>query len=477
MKKLAWVLVAVLTIIFTPNQVVRANHMRGILIAEVQTGGTTSASEEFVELYNASDIPINLSTYRLEYFPATAQDFLAPSRSITLNGVIAPNGRYLLSSTDYITSANTTFGATLAKTGGHLRVARYLNSGVVVDDILGWGSAILPETSAAAAPDGGKSIVRKVLDNTIQDTNNNADDFEISEDPTPESVGITDAPTEPEFPEEEPELPENPPVEEPVEHPEVPEQNPAEPAESETPTAPAEQPVLPIYITELLPNPGSPKTDANDEFIEIYNPNNEAVDLEGFILETGNSFSYSFLFGSRVIGPGQYVVLMASETNLTLSNSGGKARLIHANGTVLSETTSYDVAKDDMAWALSGSSWQWTTTVTPGQANVITAATKDESVVSKLKKAATTKPKTAKKTTAKTASAKKTKAASVKASGKENEDSFAEDNKKKMPVQPVILAGVGALALGYAAYEYRADIANHLRKLGRFRKDRGHAGR
>lgn len=464
MKKFMWVLVPVLTIIFTPISQIRAEqNLRGLLIAEVQTGSATSASEEFVELYNASEQSISLNAYRLEYFPANVSDFSQPTRSIALSGVLAPEGRYLLGSTDYLENANTAFGATLAKAGGHLRIVRQEASGVGVDDVLGWGSSKLPETSAASAPESGKSIARKVVDNEIQDTNNNQIDFEASDLPSPKSEGVTNP-----LPPEEPEEPSEPTPEVPEEsaEPEAPEPENPEP----TPESPQSPVVLPIHITELLPNPGSPKTDTNDEFIEIYNPNTEPVDLEGYRIETGNEFRYSYIFGSRVIGAQQYIVLTSAETNLTLANGGGRARLLHTNGTVLSETMPYDTAKDDMAWAIIGSTWQWTSSPTPGQANLITSS-KDEAAAAKLKKAATTKK------TTKAASTKGAKTASTKASGKVNEeDAAADEEEKKLPMQPVILAGVGALALGYAAYEYRSDIANHLRKLRGLRKGGASSG-
>lgn len=470
MKKLMWVLIPALTIIFTPISNVRAEqNQRGLLIAEVQTGSLDSASEEFVELYNADDQTVNLSSYRLEYFPAAASDFSEPSRSIALHGLLESKGTYLLGSTGYLENANTSFSATLAKAGGSLRIVRHETSGVAVDDVLGWGSSKLPEASAATAPDSGKSLIRKVVDEMVQDTDNNQADFEVSESPNPESDGVSNPPQEPEEPEEPNEpLPED--SEEPSD-PEVPEpQNPEEPS----PESPQPQAVLPIHITELLPNPGSPKSDMNDEFVEIYNPNNEPIDLEGYKLQTGNEFSYSFTSGARVIGAQQYMVLTAAETNLTLANGGGKARLVHANGTVLSETMPYNEAKDDMAWAIVGSSWQWTSSPTPGQANLITAD-KDEAAAAKLKKAAAAKKST--KTATKAASTKAAKTASAKANGKANEDEEAiVEEKKKLPLQPVILAGVGTLALGYAAYEYRADIANTYRKLRGLRKGRPSTG-
>ena len=40
-------------------------------------------------------------------------------------------------------------------------------------------------------------------------------------------------------------------------------------------------------ISELLPNPAGTGNDATDEFIELYNPNDQPFDLSGFVLQTG----------------------------------------------------------------------------------------------------------------------------------------------------------------------------------------------
>jgi hypothetical protein len=42
-------------------------------------------------------------------------------------------------------------------------------------------------------------------------------------------------------------------------------------------------------ISEVLPNPTPPATDAEGEFIELYNSNNNIFDLSGFSLQAGNT--------------------------------------------------------------------------------------------------------------------------------------------------------------------------------------------
>ncbi len=172
-------------------------------------------------------------------------------------------------------------------------------------------------------------------------------------------------------------------------------------------------------ITELLPNPASPQTDADDEFIEPYNPSTTSdFNLKGYTLEVGTTTLHDFTFTSDTIVPAaSYLAFTSAQTGLAMSNSGGQARLLSPMGQVLNQTASYTTAADGQAWALDAAdaTWYWTTAPTPGAVNIITAAAGASTAVSTTKPAAKA---TAKKTTetaavkgVKTTKAKKPKAA------------------------------------------------------------------
>jgi hypothetical protein len=237
-----------------------------------------------------------------------------------------------------------------------------------------------------------------------------------------------------------------------------------------------------VYITELLPNPALPQTDANDEFIELYNPNASAVDLTGYRLETGNSFSYRYTLDGHIIAPYSYLVLYSKDTGLVLSNSGGRARLLAPDGTVVSEAAPYGTAKEGVSWVFDGAGWQWSISPTAGIGNVVTAlpvsapknVAKPKKVTSSPKPKGASLPKSTavKQAKAKGASTKKTKA-------KKTPQTVAKTDaksSKKPPLNTAILAAIGMIALTYAAYEYRTDIANQFHKLRDYRKHRGETG-
>lgn len=127
--------------------------------------------------------------------------------------------------------------------------------------------------------------------------------------------------------------------------------------------------LLPIKITELLPNPDG--SDDDNEFIEFFNPNDSEIDLANYIFYVGadNTKSYSFPIGS-LIGPKQYLAFSNDGIKYTLVNTAGSARLSSIDGGLIDEASNYENAKDGMAWALIDDVWQYTNRPTPGNENL-----------------------------------------------------------------------------------------------------------
>ena len=230
-------------------------------------------------------------------------------------------------------------------------------------------------------------------------------------------------------------------------------------------------------INELLPNPVEPQTDSEDEFIELYNSNEAAFDLTGFKLQTGTTslHTYNFPAGTS-LAPKSFTTFHSVDTNLSLSNSGGEARLLDPAGNVISQADAYPKAPDGQSWALANGKWYWTTTPTASEANIINQPLS----VKKLSVGTTNAASTAKKSSASSKSSSTKKAAEPKvkaASTTANSSSTpVQPTKNSSPLHPLILAGVGTAALAYAAYEYRHDLANRIHKFRRYAAARATAG-
>lgn len=481
MKRLCFAFMAAISglVLCLPVRVFAAETM-DIVISELQVRSSSAADQEFVELYNTTDQPIDVSRFKLQYKSATGATW---TDKVTLHGNLNAHSYYLMVSDKYPNPPTAqageslgldTFAAGLSDSAGHVRLVHTneeLETVPIVHDTLGWGSTAnaAEGNHPATAPGSGNILERqKNQDETYKDTDDNAADFALSSAPTPTADPLYVVPVP------EPEL-----TPEPTPEPdtsETPNPDPAlAPDSTQTPTETPDETIAPTttlaspVITELLPNPAAPVTDDEGEYIELYNPNDQLLDLSGYKLQSGTSFSYSYTFGAVTLSAHEYKAFYVSETSNILSNTAGQARLLNPNGATVSQADAYASADDGEAWAFINGAWQWTTNPTPNAANVLAAP------VLKLAGAKTTPkktapPKTPAKTTAKVAAAKTAKASSQKAAA---ERDIYEDPAEAPPqVHPSILAGVGVMTLLYAVYEYRFDMVNRLHQFRRYREIR-----
>jgi hypothetical protein len=157
-----------------------------IRVNEFMTGSTGAASNEFVELVNASTSAVDISGFKVAYRSA------AGTSDITLATVpagtsLAAGAFYLLGGSRYLGARppDQTFSAALAAGGGGLAVRDA--SGTILDSV-GYGDATNafveghPATAPPATAAPGSSAGR-IPDG--HDTNDNAADFSISTTPSP----------------------------------------------------------------------------------------------------------------------------------------------------------------------------------------------------------------------------------------------------------------------------------------------------
>jgi hypothetical protein len=213
-------------------------------------------------------------------------------------------------------------------------------------------------------------------------------------------------------------------------------------------------------ITELLPNPAGTGNDAANEFIELYNPNIRAFDLGGFNLQAGLTTKRTFAFpAGTMLPPQSYTAFYSGTTSLSLSNTSSQVQLLDPFGKSIAVSEAYADAKDGVAWALAKGKWYWTTSPTPGKANIVHQPS-------------------AKKTAVKS-SAKKSGTGAVRAASKTAAATGSDTGQADPLVTPIhlrMLALVVGAALLYGAYEYRTDVANRIHRLRQYLGDR-HANR
>ncbi len=166
----------------------------GLLVSEVITGGA-SASDEFVEIYNAASEPLNLAGLELVYVTATGSTV---TRKQTWTDLELEPGRHLLlanSAGVFAAHADGLYSGGFAATGGSL-VLRVVGGAVI--DSLSWGSAAseFVEGAPGPAPPAGQSLERQpggTLGNGV-DTNDNLADTLVQPNPQPQNLNSPPVP-------------------------------------------------------------------------------------------------------------------------------------------------------------------------------------------------------------------------------------------------------------------------------------------
>ncbi len=140
-----------------------------------------------------------------------------------------------------------------------------------------------------------------------------------------------------------------------------------------------------IIITEILPNPNT----GDNEFIELYNPTENMVNIAGWRLMDASSRSYTINSldlppitittmqnNSVLLGSGQYIVLEQSMTGLHLNNSGGEELfLLDTQDNIIDSIAYTGSAKRGYAYVLApNEKWFWSEEITAGAENDISFA-------------------------------------------------------------------------------------------------------
>lgn len=148
----------------------------------------------------------------------------------------------------------------------------------------------------------------------------------------------------------------------------------APPAEEHSAPRSASAPSVLIVLNELYPNP--PGDDRADEFIEIANLGQQAVDLAGWRIRDalGTEYVVSAADGATSMLAGAFLILPRARTGIALNDTGGETiRLFKPGQERAASVAEYSgSAAEGVAWARANDGrWGWTTKLTVGAANAI----------------------------------------------------------------------------------------------------------
>jgi hypothetical protein len=421
----------------------------------------TSSNGQFVTLYNAGSTTLDMSKYQLEYFNSYDLTKATSSRLIALTGTLPPHSYYMINDSTMALCYQLTVDSVslgFSSTAGLVEILSFNQNGpgasVVpgLEDYVGWsktaasGAQTLPASSSAflqrqPLDSSGNPVVTAVGAGKWQSVQPDASN--------PCRLLIVGGSS-------------NGQVASNISGPLLPATEPLATIMTDADStvqvlSGANNGLMKPLITEILPNPSGSGNDSTDEFVELYNPNATAFDLGGYQLRAGTTTQHSYAFSPGASLPANsFSTFYSNQTGLSFSNSGGQVALLDSSGLVITMSDVYGSAKDGQAWALANGKWYWTTTLTPGSANIIkqpTTVKSSKSGVSSKKSAGSVK-------------GAKTKKAASKSSNVAA--SFPSSSAPTTPIHARTLALVGCLALLYAAYEYRSDFGNRIYQLRRY---------
>ena len=126
-----------------------------------------------------------------------------------------------------------------------------------------------------------------------------------------------------------------------------------------------------VVINEILP---APQTIYTDEWIELYNPSGDDVDLTGYILDditTGGTAPYT-IPATTIIPAGGFLIFYLADTGVAQNNAGDTVNLIKPDGVTIQDSYTYTSTSYDVSYGRETDGaliWKTFTSPTPGASN------------------------------------------------------------------------------------------------------------
>lgn len=126
-----------------------------------------------------------------------------------------------------------------------------------------------------------------------------------------------------------------------------------------------------IFINEILPNPDG--ADETEEWLELYNSNDTAVDLSGWIVKdsAGSITTFAIPQNTKIMRNG-FKTFTRPETRIMLNNDEDGLELLTPDNKIV-DFVAYSKAPLGQSYSRVLEKWSWSTTLTPGTVNIITA--------------------------------------------------------------------------------------------------------
>ncbi len=315
-----------------------------ILISEVQIGGRTDSKEEFVELYNPNDSDVDLTDWYIHRKTKTGSDYSTFTANSLFSGKkIVTKGYFLIARQDYFTNSADIFIDNSLTEDNSLVLK---NPSGEISDKVGWGLAQDFETVPTQNSSAGQSIGRKTIQGLPldeHDTDNNSLDFELN-NPTPK-------------------------------------------VQNKTYIAPLPEEILPpqkILINEIQIDSIIGTGGTDDDWVELYNPNNVDVDISQWSIQrspaTGAISKKNFESGNKILANGYFLIVRSTAKQELLDLADMKSSILQLspistvflvrNQEIIEDGNDLDIV-DKVGFSENAFSPETAATITPPEAKSI----------------------------------------------------------------------------------------------------------
>lgn len=341
MRKIRLIIIASIAF-FAFSFSVRAKE-NNIVINEIQiTGGAKKTAEDFIELYNSSNLVVDISGWKLRKKASSGGSY--DSIKVFEKGLVIPAKGYFLWANINIKDALKSDESSSVTIAANNSVALFDSENNIIDQV-GWGKNLgepfVEKTIFPLNPEDNKSLERIIgINKQVQDTDDNSKDFVIQDTPSPTSGGCKADPWSEKCIIKKEEL-----------LPEVKKQYPAG-----------------IIITELFPNPFQSQY---EEYVELYNGSLDSIDLKDWTLhDASKSGKYTFP-ASLIIETKKYLAIFKKDYKFALNNSGTESvTLFDPNGIEVAKAE-YGGSKRNVSYNFDVARWRWSKFLTPGTENIL----------------------------------------------------------------------------------------------------------
>lgn len=390
MKAIRIIAALLLCIILTVSAVpisAQDNQLKDVVITQVQTGGASSASQEYVSIYNNTDVDVDITNWCLRYNGSNTKPGCIVSTDTETRLMLKARSYTTFASNEFVTvhagftpQARPGFVGGMADAGGIITLVDAVG---LIHDQFGWN------TKSAT----GKIYQRiNIDDRTFKDTDYDSLDFAQTTLSMPASLGLYEQAVTvdvcPNIDGQQSVMPDGYDQDNAGDcgpdlcrnisglQTEVP-SGYRQDSKSDCSAIPRES--AQIIISELLPNVSG--TDTGNEYIELYNPNSNPVSMVGYRIELGPTYTKSYIFDRGEIAPNAYLVIDDYTSGVVLPNTSASVRVVAPDGVMVSQTGTYENPSDDESWALINNVWQWSDQPTPGSANLPRTSAAPESII------------------------------------------------------------------------------------------------